>query len=101
MIVIGIDPHKASVTAAALGPNSDKLDHRRLATTTKMAAHLISLASAWPARLWAGQGAVGQRPQDRTRRRRVGGVCGHPQSEAVEGHRRRPLCRSAPAVGPP
>jgi hypothetical protein len=46
MIVIGIDPHKASVTAAALGPNSENLDHRRLATTTKTAIHLITWAAA-------------------------------------------------------
>ena len=59
MIVIGIDPHKASVTAAALGPNSDQLDHRRLATSTKTATHLISWAAAWPERLWAIEGAAG------------------------------------------
>jgi transposase len=59
MIVIGIDPHKASVTAAALGPDSAKLDHRRLACTTKTAAHLIGWAEAWPERLWAVEGAAG------------------------------------------
>ena len=59
MIVIGIDPHKASVTAAALGPNSEQLGHRRLATSTKTAAHLVSWAAAWPERLWAVEGAAG------------------------------------------
>jgi transposase len=59
MIVIGIDPHKASVTAAALGPRSVTLDHRRLATTTKTAAHLITWAAVWPERLWAVEGAAG------------------------------------------
>jgi transposase len=59
MIVIGIDPHKASVTAAALGPNSDKLDHRRVATSTKTAVHLMVWAASWPERLWAVEGAAG------------------------------------------
>ena len=59
MIVIGIDPHKASVTAAALGPTSDVLGHRRLATTAKTAAHLVSWAEAWPERRWAVEGASG------------------------------------------
>lgn len=59
MIIIGIDPHKASITAAALSPNSEKLDHRRLATSMKTAAHLISWAAAWPERLWAVEGAAG------------------------------------------
>lgn len=59
MIVIGIDPHKASVTAAALGPTSETLGHRRLATTAKTAAHLISWAATWPERRWAIEGAAG------------------------------------------
>lgn len=59
MIVIGIDLHKASVTAAALGPTSDVLGHRRLATTAKTAVHLLSWAEAWPERLWAVEGASG------------------------------------------
>jgi hypothetical protein len=59
MIVIGIDPHKASVTAAALGPTSDTLGHRRLASTAKSGTQLISWAEAWPERLWAVEGAAG------------------------------------------
>lgn len=59
MIVIGIDPHKASVTAAALSPTSDTLGHRRLASTAKTAAHLIAWAVDWPERLWAVEGAAG------------------------------------------
>jgi len=59
MIVIGIDPHKASVTAAALGPTSEALGHRRLASTAKSAAQLISWAEPWPERLWAVEGAAG------------------------------------------
>lgn len=59
MIIIGIDPHKASITAAALGPTSEALGHRRLASTAKSAAHLISWAEAWPERLWAVEGAAG------------------------------------------
>ena len=59
MIVIGIDPHKASVTAAALSPTSDTLGHRRLATTNKTTVHLIAWAAAWPERVWAVEGAAG------------------------------------------
>jgi transposase len=59
MIVIGIDPHKASITAAALGPTSQTLDHKRLAMSTKTAAHLLVWATAWPERLWAVEGAAG------------------------------------------
>jgi len=59
MIIIGIDPHKASITAAALGPTSEPLGHRRLASTAKSAAQLISWAELWPERLWAVEGAAG------------------------------------------
>lgn len=59
MIVIGIDPHKASVTAAALDATSTTLGHRRLATSAKTAAHLIAWAAAWPERRWAVEGAPG------------------------------------------
>ena len=59
MIVIGIDPHKASVTAVALSSASIALGHRRLATTAKTGAHLISWAAEWPDRLWAVEGAAG------------------------------------------
>jgi transposase len=59
VIVIGIDPHKASVTAAALSSASATLGHRRLATTARTGAHLISWAAEWPDRLWAVEGAAG------------------------------------------
>lgn len=59
MIVIGIDPHKASVTAAALGPNSEPLAHRRLNTSLVMGDKLIAWASPWPERIWAVEGAAG------------------------------------------
>ncbi len=59
MIIIGIDPHKASVTAAALSPTSDAIGHRRLTTTAKTGSHLIAWAAAWPERLWAVEGAAG------------------------------------------
>ncbi len=59
MIIIGIDPHKASATAAALSPTNDTLGHRRLATSAKTAVHLIAWAEEWPERLWAVEGAAG------------------------------------------
>lgn len=59
MITIGIDPHKASVTAAALDRTAGTLDHRRVACTTETAEHLLAWAEAWPERVWAVEGAAG------------------------------------------
>ncbi len=59
MITIGIDPHKASLTAAALDANSTLLGQRRLAATTTTADELIAWARRWPVRVWAVEGALG------------------------------------------
>lgn len=58
MITIGIDPHKASVTAAALDPVTGTLGHQRVACTAKTAEHLPAWAQAWPERVWAVEGAA-------------------------------------------
>lgn len=59
MVIIGIDPHKASITAAAVGPATEALGHCRVPTTTKTADRLLAWASAWPERVWAVEGASG------------------------------------------
>jgi transposase len=59
LVTIGIDPHKASVTAVALDPTSTTLGHQRLASTIETAAELIDWAAAWPQRVWAVEGASG------------------------------------------
>lgn len=59
LVTIGIDPHKASVTAVALDHSSSTLGHRRLSSSTRTAAALIIWAHDWPERLWAVEGASG------------------------------------------
>ncbi len=59
VITIGIDPHKTSVTAAALDPVGETVGHRRVACTAKTADQLIGWADAWPDRRWAVEGASG------------------------------------------
>ena len=59
MITIGIDPHKASITAAALDPASELLGQRRLAYTAQTAQQLLVWAERWPDRIWAVEGAAG------------------------------------------
>ena len=48
MITIGIDPHKRSLTAAALDSPSRLLGQLRLPATTQTASQLLAWAAAWP-----------------------------------------------------
>ena len=59
MITIGIDPHKRSLTAAALDPHSRLLDQLRLPATSQAGGQLLAWAAAWPQRRWAVEGASG------------------------------------------
>jgi transposase len=59
LITIGIDPHKRSLTAAALDPHSRLLGQLRLPATTQTASQLLAWAAAWPQRCWAVEGASG------------------------------------------
>lgn len=59
MITIGIDPHKRSLTAAALDSNSRLLGQLRVPTTSQAARQLLAWAAAWPERCWAVEGATG------------------------------------------
>jgi transposase len=59
VITIGIDPHKRSLTAAALDSNSRLLSQLRVPTTGQAAQQLLTWAAAWPERRWAVEGATG------------------------------------------
>ena len=59
MIIIGIDPHKRSLTAAALDPHSRLLGQLRVSATSQAATQLLAWAAAWPERRWAVEGASG------------------------------------------
>ena len=59
MITIGIDPHKRSLTAAALDPHSRLLAQLRLPASSQAGRQLLAWAAAWPQRRWAVEGASG------------------------------------------
>jgi transposase len=59
VITIGIDPHKRSLTAAALDPHSRVLAELRLPATGQAAQPLLAWAAGWPRRRWAVEGATG------------------------------------------
>ena len=59
MVTIGIDPHKRTLTAAALDPHSRLLGQQRLAATSQAGEQLLAWAEQWPERRWAVEGASG------------------------------------------
>jgi transposase len=62
VITIGIDPHKASLTAVAINAAGTPLGHRRLlvhAGTLNTLKQLTAWAAGWPARRFAVEGAFG------------------------------------------
>ena len=59
MITIGIDPHKRSLTAAALDPHSRLLGQLRLPASSQAGTQLLAWAAVWPERCWAVEGASG------------------------------------------
>jgi transposase len=59
VITIGIDPHKRSLTAAALDPHSRLLAELRLPATSQAGRQLLAWAEQWPERRWAVEGAGG------------------------------------------
>jgi transposase len=59
LITIGIDPHKRTLTAAALDPHSRLLSQLRLPASSQAAIQLLAWAAAWPERRWAVEGATG------------------------------------------
>jgi transposase len=59
VVTIGIDPHKRSLTAAALDPHSRLLGRLCVPASSLAATHLLAWAAAWPQRRWAVEGASG------------------------------------------
>jgi transposase len=59
VIIIGIDPHKASLTAVAVDPSGRPLGHRRFLVNAGTLGQLVAWAAGWPARRFAVEGAFG------------------------------------------
>jgi len=58
-VTIGVDPHKASRTAAALDDHGQLLDRQRILATLDGYQQLRHWAGRWPQRCWAVEGAHG------------------------------------------
>jgi hypothetical protein len=58
-VVIGIDPHKGSHTAAALNEAEAVLGELRVRSGAAQLEHLLAWAAQWPERTWAVEGAGG------------------------------------------
>jgi transposase len=59
MVMIGMDPHKASHTAVAIGAAEQSLGQLRVRASAVQADKLVAWAAAWPERAWAVEGAGG------------------------------------------
>jgi transposase len=58
-VIIGIDPHKGSHTAAVLDENEGVLGELRVRSGAAQLEHLLAWAVRWPERTWAIEGAGG------------------------------------------
>ena len=58
-VIIGVDPHKASCTAAVLDERGELVDQQRFASTRTGSRALRRWAKRWPERRWAVEGASG------------------------------------------
>lgn len=58
-VMIGVDPHKGSHTAVAIGAAEEPLDELRVRASTVQAQRLLAWAASWPERTWAIEGAGG------------------------------------------
>jgi hypothetical protein len=58
-VMIGVDPHKASHTAVAIGRAEEPLGELRVRASAAQAERLLAWAAAWPERTWAVEGAGG------------------------------------------
>jgi transposase len=59
VVMIGVDPHKASHTAVAIGVCEEPLGELRVRASATQAGRLVAWAAAWPERTWAVEGAGG------------------------------------------
>jgi transposase len=58
-VIIGVDPHKGSHTAVAIGGDEMPLGQVRVRACDGQAGQLLDWADAWPDRAWAVEGARG------------------------------------------
>jgi transposase len=58
-VMIGIDPHKGSHTAVAIGADEEPLGQVRVRASAAQATKLMAWAADWPDRTWAVEGAGG------------------------------------------
>jgi transposase len=58
-VMIGVDPHKGSHTAVAIGAAEEPLGELRVRSSASQAERLVSWAADWPERIWAVEGARG------------------------------------------
>lgn len=58
-VVIGVDPHKASHTAVAVGERELPLGNLRVRASAAQAERLLAWAVQWPQRVWAIENAAG------------------------------------------
>jgi transposase len=59
VVMIGVDPHKASHTAVAIGAAEEPLGQLRVRASAVQAERLLGWAQGWPERAWAVEGAGG------------------------------------------
>jgi transposase len=58
-VMIGVDPHKGSHTAVAIGAGEEPLGKLRIRACAAQAEKLVAWAQVWPERTWAVEGARG------------------------------------------
>src|SRR5580704_14972564 len=58
-VMIGVDPHKGSHTAVAIGAAGEPLGQLRVRASAAQAGRLVAWAAEWPERTWAVEGARG------------------------------------------
>jgi transposase len=59
VVMIGVDPHKGSHTAVAVGADESPLGQVRVRASAAQAQRLLAWSAAWPERTWAVEGAGG------------------------------------------
>src|SRR5437773_48659 len=57
-VMIGIDPHKSSHTAVAIGLGEERLGELQVRACPSQAGQLLAWAQEWPERAWAVEGAA-------------------------------------------
>lgn len=58
-VIIGVDPHKASHTAVAIGRSEDELASKKVRATRNQVPQLLAWAEPFPSRAWAIESAHG------------------------------------------